>query len=256
MTLDALERGVIGQNDQPTHNLVATSPEPTPETTTEKSAPARPTNKSKSTNTQSIASWQAAYATELATCFFYSCQWFVNGATTIFSVAPAVIFLVAAGAPLLGIEDVPLVPLRIGAGVVGLLLHIFLSLQERVLWNYPTYGRWYQRLWQHTVHLWYLPRKQLIATLFMFGVDIGTCFYGLHTLLAGATLAIWTGITIPKDAGWLTIVITIAAIWIALTSEPGIRSSWLRAKQIKRYKDRFWEFERAQRTQSTAIASA
>ena len=254
----ALERGVIGQSEQgqilvgdaSESNYVQRDAPPADKPTT------RTPSKHKPTHEQSIASWQAAYATELATCFFYTCQWLVNGATTIFSVAPAVMLLAAAGAPLVGIAEVPIVPLRIGAGTVGLLLHIFLSLQERVLWNYPTYGRWYQRLWQHIVHLWYLPRKQLMATLFMFGIDIGTCFYGLHTLLAGATLAIWTGVTLPKSSLWLTILITVAAVWIALTSEPGIRSSWLRAKQIRRYKDRFWEVERTQRARAAASASA
>lgn len=253
----ALERGVIGSTEQPPQILVVTAAEHTP--ATHETAPhktAQPASKSKSPAHQSIASWQAAYATELATCAFYIGQWLVNGATTIFSVAPAMMFLATVGAPLLGIDTVPVVPLRIGAGTVGLLLHIFLSLQERVLWNYPTYGRWYQRFWQHIVHLWYLPRKQLIATLFMFGIDISTCFYGLHTLLAGATLAIWTGVTLPKDALWFTILITVAAVWIALTSEPGIRASWLRAKHIRRYKDRFWDVERAQRIQATASASA
>lgn len=253
----ALERGVIGSPDQSGQLLVSDAAEnrtPHPEPASADKTTTKAPSKNKAAHEQSIASWQAAYATELATCFFYTCQWLVNGATTIFSVAPAIMLLVAAGAPLVGIAEVPIVPLRIGAGTVGLLLHIFLSLQERVLWNYPTAGRWYQRLWQHVVHLWYLPRKQLIATVFMFGIDIGTCFYGLHTLLAGATLAIWTGVTLPKSSLWLTILITIAAIWIALTSEPGIRSSWVRAKQIRRYKDRFWDVERTQRARAAASA--
>jgi hypothetical protein len=84
----------------------------------------------------------------------------------------------------------------------------------------------------------------------VFALDIGTAYYGMYWVLAGRTLPIGTGWTLPTDTPLFMLAIAVLAIWVATTSEPGYTAANARRREILKHKDRYFARFEAQRERS------